>query len=457
MIGVALLSKRVVEVALLLAATVVWQLPAPVSAADDAVRVVNIKGTIDTLTARQIGRAVEDAEAGGSLLVIRLNTPGGLLDATRSIVESVLGAKVPVAVYVSPSGGQAASAGTFITAAGNFAAMAPGTNIGAATPVGAGGEEIPPTLARKIGEDTRAFIRSIAAERGRNAEALEETITLSLSYAAREAVELSVVDFIADDMDDLLAKLHGLTAMTASGEMVLDTKDALVRDVKPTVLESFLGVIANPNLAFLLFVLGGIALLTEFIIPGSIGPGVVGVILLALAFLGFGNLPVNWIAVGLLVFTMVLFYVEIQSPGVTVFGIGGVISMVLGALLLFGGLFSAPDIPEPSFRVSLWMIGTLTGTAAVTWVIFMRLVRSEGGSSSGYISEEEAALESEWGVAASDLAPSGKVWVADEEWTATTDAGDIISEGEYVKVLGVYGSVLKVARIYDESGEEDEA
>ena len=451
------MSYRVLGLALLLASALVWQLPAPAEADDHAVEVVTVKGAIDTLTARHVSRAIDSAGNSGRVLVLRLDTPGGLISATRDIVKSILGARVPVAVYVSPSGGQAASAGTFITAAANFAAMAPGTNIGAASPVGAGGEEIPPTLAKKINEDTRAFIRSIAAERGRNAEALEETVTLALSYSAREALALNVVDFIADDLEDLLGKLDGLTARTASGEVVLDTKDARSRDFKPTVLESFLGVVANPNLAFLLFVLGGIALVIELISPGLIGPGVVGVIMLALAFLGFGNMPVNWIAVGLLVFSMALFYVETLTPGVSVFGIGGVTSLVLGALLLFGGLFSTPvtpDIPEPSLRVSLWIIGTLAGAATAGLAVFMRLVRSDGGKPSGYISEEEVALDGEWGVAASDLSPTGKVWVADQEWTATTDANDTIREGEDVKVLGVYGSILKVERIYDGPEEE---
>ncbi len=425
--------------------------PSPAVAATQVVETVKIDGAIDVLSARHLARGIDKAADDGAMLVIvELNTPGGLLSATRDMVEALLTATVPVAVYVSPPGAQAASAGTFIAAAANFAVMAPGTNIGAASPVGPGGEDIPETLAKKVNEDTRAFIRSIAEKRGRNAEALEETVTKARSFSASKAVALNVVDFIATDVNDLLAKVDGQTAKTTAGEVVLRTKDTQVREIKPTLLNNFLSVLANPNLAFLLFVLGAIALLVELISPGFIGPGVVGVIALALAFLGFGNLPVNWIAVGLLLFSMVLFYLETVQPGISVFGIGGAVCLVLGGILLFGGRFSTPDIPEPSLVVSTWLIGVLSGVAVASWLVFIRLVRTEGGTSSGYISASQGALEGEWGVASSDLAPTGKVLVADEEWTATTEAGNVIRQGEGVKVIGVYGDVLKVAPLFDE-------
>ena len=443
--------RKLALVAFLLGLLVVSRNPLATLAASHHVEVVRLDGAIDAINARYLARGIDEAAANGALLlVVELDTPGGLLSSTRDMVEAILSARLPVAVYVSPPGAQAASAGTFITAAANFAVMAPGTNIGAASPVGPGGEDIPETLARKVNQDTRAFIRSIADRRHRNAEALEDTVTRAAAYSASEAVDMNVVDFIASDLSDLLEKVDGKTAETATGDVVLRTREAEVREIKRTLLNSFLGVLANPNLAFVLFVIGGIALLVEIISPGFIGPGVVGVIALALAFLGFGNLPVNWVMVGLLLFSMVLFYMETVSPGVSIFGIGGVVCLVLGAILLFGGLFSTPDIPEPSFRISPWLIGALSGVAAASLLGFMRLVRSEGGSSSGHLSASEAALEGEWGVAASDLAPSGKVWVADEEWTATTEATDVIRKGEEVKVLGVYGDILRVERLYQE-------
>jgi membrane-bound serine protease (ClpP class) len=284
---------------------------------------------------------------------------------------------------------------------------------------------------------------------------LEETVTRALSYSGAEAVEMNVVDFIAEDIADLLAKVDGKTAQTAAGEVVLRTREAGVREIKRTLLNNFLGVLANPNLAFALFVIGGIALMVEITSPGFIGPGVIGVILLALAFLGFGNLPVNWVMVGLLLFSMALFYMETVAPGTSIFGMGGVVCLVLGGFLLFGGLFSTPSIPEPSLRVSPWIIAAFSGIAAASLFGFMRLARRDGGAPSGFVSPSDAALEEEWGVAASDLAPSGTVWVADKEWTATTDDGDVIREGVEVRVLGVYGDVLKVERLYADKEIED--
>ena len=453
---VGTMFKKAAVLAFTLGLLVLWQGPAQTLASNQHVAVLKIDGAIDALSARHLARGIDMAAGDGAqLLIVELDTPGGLLTSTRDMVVAILSSRVPVAVYVSPPGAQAASAGTFVTAAANFAVMAPGTNIGAASPVGAGGEDIPETLARKINEDTRAFIRSIAEERHRNAQALEDTVTRAISYSAGNAVDMSVVDFLATDLNDLLAKVDGQTADTQAGRVVLRTRDAEVREIKPTVLNNFLGVLADPNLAFVLFVIGGIALLFEIISPGFIGPGVVGVVLVALAFLGFGNLPVNWVMVGLLLFSMVLFYLETVHPGISVFGVGGVVCLGLGAVLLFGGRFSTPDIPEPSFVVSPWVIGAFSGAAAASWVAFMLLVRPEGGTSSGYITTSEAALEAEWGVAVSDLAPSGKVWVANEEWTATTEAGDVIRQGEEVKVLGVYGDILKVARLYEEPELED--
>ena len=416
-------------------------------AAGRTVAVIALDGTIDALSTRHLTRGIAKAtQDGAELVVITLDTPGGLYRSTRDIAGAILGASVPTAVFVSPVGAQAASAGTFIAASANFAVMAPGTTIGAAAPVRPGGEDLPQTLAKKISEDTRAFIRSIAEQRGRNAAALEETITQARSYTASEAVTLGVVDFVANDVTDLLAKLDGQSAETTAGTVALQTDDAEAREVKPTLLNSFLGVLANPNLAFLLFVLGAVGLLVEAVSPGLIGPGVIGVLALALALLGSGHLPVNWVAVGLLLLAPVLFYLETMGPGISVFGIGGVVCLGLGGFLLFGGFFSTPDIPEPSFMVSPWLIGALASITAAAWIVFMRLVRTEGGGPSGYISASEAALEGEWGVAASDLAPSGKVWIGSQEWTAAADTTEPIKAGEEVKVIGVYGDVLKVER-----------
>ena len=426
--------------------------PPPATADANFISVVTIDGAIDPISARYLDRSIEKAAADGAqLVVIMLDTPGGLLSSTRDMVETILTAKIPVAVYVWPPGARAASAGTFITAAANFAVMAPGTNIGAASPVAASGQDLPTTLAKKINEDTQAFIRSIASARGRNTQALEETVTHARSYSAKEAIKLNVVDFNAIDLTDLLAQLDGRTAKTAAGTVVLHTKDANVREIKRTLIEKFLNVVTNPNLAFVLLTIGGLGILAEFLTPGFIGPGVIGAIALGLALLGMGHLPVSWVGVGLILFTMVLFFLEAQEPGIGIFGIRGVICFVLGALLLFGGFFSTPDIPEPGSRTSVWIIGVISGMMISFLLFFLYLARTSG-SSTGYFSSSEGALVGQLGVAVSHLAPSGTIRVADKEWTATTDPGDVIKEGEEVRVIGIYGSVLKISR-YDQEAE----
>ena len=379
------------------------------------------------------------------MLVVQLDTPGGSLSSTRDMVESILGSEVPIAVYVSPPGARAASAGTFISAAAHFAVMAPGTNIGAASPIAAGGQDLPETLAKKINEDTRAFIRSIADTRGRNAQALEETVTHARSYSAEEAIELNVVDFASGSLPELVLRLDGKTADTAAGPVVLATKDADIREIKKTLLESFLGTIANPNLAFALLVIGGLGILAEFLTPGFIGPGVVGAIALALAFLGMGQLSPNWIGAGLVLFAMVLFFLEAQEAGIGIFAIGGVICFILGAFLLFGGYFSSPDIPEPGSGVNVWLIGFFSGFMALCLATFLYLIRPTGSSGGDY-STKETTLAGERGLVTSDLKPSGKVQVGAQEWDAITDLSDPIAEGEVVTVVEVFGNVLKVAR-----------
>ena len=413
---------------------------------DPHVALVSIDGAIDRLSARFLSRGIRQASSSGAqLVVVTLDTPGGFLSSTRDMVVSMLSAEIPVAVYVSPPGARAASAGTFITAAANFAVMAPGTNIGAASPIAAGGADLPETLAKKINEDTRAFIRSIAVARGRNSQALEETVTIARSYSAAEAIELNVVDIIAADLADLLVQLDGRTAQTASGPVVLRTKNADVREIKRTLLEMFLGVLADPNLAFVLLTIGGLGILAEFLTPGFIGPGVVGAIALALAFLGMGQLSVNWIGAGLILFAMVLFFLEAQEAGIGIFGIGGVISFLPGAFLLFGGYFSTPDISEPGSGVSLWLIGGFGGGMGVVLATFLYLLRPTGSSTGDY-SRSGQGPASQVAVVVSDLDPMGKVRIGEEEWDATTDLQGAIPEGEEVRVLEAYGGVLKVAR-----------
>ncbi len=424
--------------------------PVPANAQSTHVSVLRIDGAIDPISARYLSRAIGKATVDGAVLVIlELDTPGGRLDSTRDMVEAILGSRVPLAVYVSPSGAQAASAGTFIAAAANFAVMAPATNIGAASPISSSGEDLPETLARKVNEDTKAFIRGIAEERDRNAAALEDTVTQALSYSASEAVELGVVDLIATDVTDLLNQLDGRTAETAAGPVVLSTAGVPLREIEKTLVESFLTVIADPNIAFLLLSIGSLALMAELFSPGVFGPGVVGVLALLLAFVALGQLPVNWAAVALILFSFGLVYFELQVPGVSVFGVGGLVTFLVGAFLLFGGFFDSSGIPEPTVEVNRWLIGAMTLTAAAILLSIFALMR-DSGSANAYVTTSDAALVGEHGVALSDLAPSGRVRVGDREWTATTDEGERVSVGQDVRVVAVYsGGVLKVSATPD--------
>ncbi len=260
------------------------------------IAVGTIDGVIDIISTRYLDRIVDEAlETEAELLVVQLNTPGGLADSTRDMVGLILGSRVPVAVYVSPAGAQAASAGTFITAAAHFAAMAPATNIGAASPVTLGGDDAPDTLFRKVNEDTQAFIRSIAEERGRDAAALESTVTRARSFAAREAVDAGIVDLIASDLDDLLRQVDGVTVETTAGTKVMNVSGLEVRSLDPSGVERLLAVIANPGLAIILLFVGIGGIFIEISVPGFGVPGIIGALALALAFVALGQLPVNWL------------------------------------------------------------------------------------------------------------------------------------------------------------------
>lgn len=406
---------------------------------------IEVRGAINSATQRYVSRAFAEAERGGArLVIVRLDTPGGLLDATRAIVEVLLSSPIPSVVYVAPSGAQAASAGTFIAAAANFAVMAPGTNIGAATPVSGGGGELPPTLANKATNDAAALMRAIAQERGRNAEKLDATVRQALSFSATEAVSLGVVDFVANDLQDMLDRLDGKSASTRAGVVVLSTRDLEVRSLDVGALERFLGFLAHPNVAYLLLALGGLGLVIELINPGLIVPGVVGAILLLLAFLGFGNLPVNWAGVGFILLAMVLFVLEVHVGGFGALGVGAIVSFLVGSFLLFFHLGGASPTAQ-AVRVSLWVVGSTAGAmTGLGGLLLWTLVRSRsvtvasGGSS--------VRLVGALGYAVTDIAPRGEVQVESERWSAVSSGGIPIPAGERVRVVAVDGLTLHVAR-----------
>ena len=403
---------------------------------------LKVNGAIDAVTARFISRGIRKAEKEqASLVVIHLDTPGGRLDSTRAIVQTLLGARVPVAVYVSLSGARAGSAGTFITAAANFAVMAPATNIGAATPVSGTGEDLGKTLATKATNDAAALIRSAAAERGRNADKLEETVRKAASFTATEAVELRVVDFIARDLDDLLAQLNGKSTRTAAGTVTLDTASVAKHHFGMSIPERIVSLIAEPNVVALLLTVGLMAIFVELLSPGISVAGVVGILALVLAFIALGSVPFNWAGVALIIVAAIFIGAEIFT-GSGFLGIAAVISFILGALLLFPS--DIPSLPDaPVRKISLWLLFTLSGLmAAFTLLVVTGAVKSRRLSYTDPISR----LVGQTGLVTSDLSPVGTVQVSGELWSASAEGQEVIRAGEPVTIIGLEGLTLRVRR-----------
>jgi membrane-bound serine protease (ClpP class) len=389
------------------------------------VNVAILNGVIDPITAQYVDREVQHAgQDGAQCLVIQLDTPGGSDGAMRDIVQSILNSPVPVVVYVSPAGARAGSAGVFITLAADIAAMAPGTNIGAAHPVDITGE-ITGTMNAKVTNDAAAYARALAERRGRNADWAEQAVRQSVSITANEAVKIGVVDLIADNLLDLLAKIDGETVSTTAGERTLATKDAAIVQVSMSLPQEFL--------------LGIIGLVAEFFHPGAIFPGVTGAICMILAFVAFGSLPVNWGGVALIVLAVVLFILDIKVAGY-ILSVGGAIAFILGSLMLFSPLI--PVSPSaPTFVISrpLIIITTLAITAFFVFALSAGIRAQRVKVVSGI-----QALVGATGVATSDLDPQGTVQVKSELWSAVADEGKTIRKGEQVTVVATEGVKLKV-------------
>jgi membrane-bound serine protease (ClpP class) len=403
------------------------------------VNVAAIKGVIDPITAQYVAKEIQQAEQNGAqCLIIQLDTPGGADGAMREIVQSILNSPVPVVVYVSPAGARAGSAGVFITIAADIAAMAPGTNIGAAHPVDITGE-ITGTMNAKVTNDAAAYARALAERRGRNADWAEKAVRQSVSITANEAVGLGVVDLIADNLLDLMTKIDGKTISTAAGEQTLATKDAQIIQVSMSLPQEFLHAIVDPNIAYLLFIVGIIGLIAELYHPGVIFPGVTGGICLILAFVAFGSLPVNWGGVVLIVLAVILFILDIKVAGYAL-SVGGVIAFVLGSLMLFSPLL--PVSPSaPTFVVSrpLIIVTTLAITAFFVFALSAGIRAQRKRVISGM-----SALVGATGVATSDLDPQGTVQVKSELWSAVTDGAETVQKGEPVTVVAVEGVRLRV-------------
>ena len=413
--------------------------------------VADVDGMINPVSQRFISRAIDKGEKDGAeVVIIKLDTPGGLLSSTQEIVEDLLSDRITTVVYVHPSGAHAASAGTFITAAANFAVMAPGTRIGAAAPIAGDGEDIPETLKSKVIEDATALMRLIAEQRNRNSEALEDTVTEPepQSYTDQEAMGLNVVDFVARDVVDLLEQIDGKTVELTSGPRTLNTQGLALREINMSLIEKFLFFLADPNVAFLLLSLGGLGLVIELWTPGVVGPGVVGIICLILAFLSLGNLPVNWAAVGFILLAVVLLTAELYVSGFGVLGIGAIVSFIFGGLLLFDS-FGAPSPVTPSLKVNLWLLGSLTAALTLSGGYFVHTVGQARKDAKRTPAPAVSTLTGAIGRVTSDLAPLGTVQVQQEVWTAITDDDTVIQSGKKVRVLKVEGPVLTVAPLED--------
>jgi membrane-bound serine protease (ClpP class) len=396
-----------------------------------------VDGGINPATADYIHDGIAAAEEqGAAAVVIQLDTPGGLLESTKVIVKDLLGAPVPVIVYVGPSGAGAASAGVFVTMAAAVAGMAPGTNIGAAHPVGGQGEDIGKDMRKKVENFAASLGRTIAQQRGRNVEWAEKAVRESVSITEREAVKLKVVDLVADSVADLLAKSDGRTVTVQGRTVTLRTRGAAVQPLDMRLRQRLLDLIANPNVAYLLMMAGLLGLYVEFTNPGVVAPGVVGVICLLLAMAALQVLPINYTGLALIGVGVAMLIAEAFLPSFGVIGVGGMVAFVLGSLLLF-------DTPDSTVQVDRGLIaGAAVSLGAYAIVIGWLVLRSQRQRSQ--VGSE--GMIGEPGQVRRVLEPGRrvKVFVHGEYWDAETDQP--LQVGDAVEVAAVSGLTLRVRR-----------
>jgi len=398
---------------------------------------IRVDGAIGPVSAEFIVGAIERAEdENAECLIVELDTPGGLDASMRQIVKKVMASEVPIVVYISPSGSRAASAGAVIALAAHIAAMAPGTNIGAAHPVQIGGAQIDSTMAEKITNDAVAYVKSIAERRGRNVSWAEDAVRKSISSTEREALELGVVDLVCPTVRALLDSLDGRSVELPSGRRTLNTKGARVEEIKMGFRQRFLSAISNPNIAYILMILGFYGLLFELSNPGSILPGVVGGICLILAFYSFQTLPVNYAGLALIAFGIILFLAESMTPTHGILTAGGVVSLLLGSAMLF-------ETTESFLKVS-WGVIVPVVIATVLFFTFaigkgLLIQRRRPATGVPY-------LVGQIGEARTDIARGreGIVFLSGEHWKAVSD--ERIRRGDKVEVVEVNRSVLKVIK-----------
>ncbi|MCX8030931.1 MAG: nodulation protein NfeD [Thermodesulfovibrionales bacterium] len=397
--------------------------------------IITLDGVINPVAAEYVAKSIKKAtEKKAELLIIQLDTPGGLDTSMRNIVKDINNSQIPIVVYVSPSGARAASAGVFITMAAHIAAMSPGTNIGAAHPV-AIGEKMDKALAEKALNDAVAYIKSIAEQHGRNAKWAEDAVRKSISATEVEALKNNVIDLIANNIDDLLTKIHGKKVKVFYQERLIDTSNLTLVHDEMGLRSKILNFISDPNVAYLLMLIGFYGIFFELTNPGSIFPGVLGGICLVLAFYSFQTLPVNYAGLLLILIGIVLFILEVKVVSYGMLTIGGIVSVVLGSLMLY-------DSPFPFMKLSLSIIIPAAIITALFFIITFKLAYKAYKSKPVTGQEGLVGLE---GVAKTDISSEGgMVFIHGEYWSAYADS--FINKDEKVVVEEVKGLKLKVRK-----------
>ncbi len=414
---------------------------------DQPVVQIRVNGPIIPIVADYIIRGVDYAQKEDSILIIELDTPGGLDKSMRIIIRKILDSSVPVVIYVYPDGSRAASAGVYMLYAAHVAAMAPSTNLGAAHPVSigisGGGDEKKEdkTMTEKVTNDAVAYIKALADKRGRNATWAEDAVRKSVSITSREALKEGVIDIVARDTFDLIKQLDGRTVKLASGDVVLKPTQSPPKTLPMTGIESFLLIISDPSIALILMMLGLSGLAYEFMSPGAILPGVVGGICFILALYSLGSLPINYAGLFLIIFAVILFIADVKAQSHGVLTIGGIISMVLGTVLLIPAGYTYLAISK----------AVIIGVTVLTSGFFIFLVAMVAKSlRSKPVSGKEGMI----GMtvkAISDIGEHGTVALGGEIWNAEA-VGDVINKGEKAIIMEVQGLILKVKRCDTEDG-----
>ena len=395
------------------------------------VRIIELEGPINPGAAAFLTRGLEDAEKSGvELIIIRLDTPGGLVPSMRTMVKGIMNSSVPVVVYVAPKGAGAASAGVMITVSAHVAAMAPGTNIGAAHPVGAGGKDIDKDMSEKVVNDMASYGRGIAQDKGKNADWVEKAIRESVSITAEEAVEKKVVDLVAADIDELLKLLDGREIELQKGKVTLKTKGLVKTYYEPGLRDAVLRVISDPNIAYILMMIGLAGLYFELAHPGAVFPGVIGAISLILAFYSFQTLPVNYAGLLLIALAIIFFIAEIKVASYGILSLGGIVSLTLGSIMLF------EDVGV-SLRLMAPTIVLIGGFFVIVSTLAFRAYHSKPQSG-------VEGLIGEVGVVQKPIDPEGLVFVHGEYWRAVSS--EKLEPGEMVAVEEVTGLLLKVRK-----------